>query len=127
MAQSRNYADRGANWAAVIPFESTVDWQIIPKDEPEIEANIEGIQGHLWSETILEDHEMESMLCPRILGLSESAWSSHINRRKGVELNNLLINSYRGFFKKINWDFYKAENFVMMSDPAMIKEALVDE
>ena len=127
MAQSRNYADRGANWAAVIPFEDTVDWQIIPENEPELEENIEGIQGHLWSETILEDHELESMLCPRILGLSESAWSSQINRRNGSELNNLIVNSYRDLFKKINWDFYKPENFDMMSDPAMNKEALVNE
>ena len=127
MVQSRNYADRGANWAAVIPFESTVDWPIVPENEPELEANIQGIQGHLWCETILEDHEMESMLCPRILGLSESAWSSQNNRRSGVELNDLAFNSYRNLFEKINWDFYRAENFDMMSDPAMKKEALVNE
>jgi hexosaminidase len=127
MAQSRNYADRGANWAAVIPFESTVDWQITPETEPELEANIEGIQGHLWSETILKDHEMESMICPRILGLSESAWSSQNNRRNGDELSDLVLNSFRNLFEKMNWDFYKAENFDMMSDPATNKEALVNE
>ena len=127
MAQSRNYADRGANWAAVIPFEKTLDWSIIPKDEPELESNVEGIQGHLWCETILQDYEMESMLCPRILGLSESAWSSQSNRRSGGELNDLVLSSYRNLFKKIEWDFYKPENFDMMSDPAMNKEALVNE
>ena len=127
MVQSRNYADRGANWAAVIPFESSVDWPIIPENEPELEKNIQGIQGHLWCETILEDHEMESMLCPRILGLSESAWTSQNNRRCGDELNDLALNSYRNLFEKINWDFYKAENFDMMSDPAMNEEALVNE
>ena len=127
MAQSRNYADRGANWAAVIPFEKTLDWAIIPENEPELEANVEGIQGHLWCETILEDSEMESMLCPRILGLSESAWSSQSNRRSGIELNDLVLSSYRNLFKKIEWDFYKPENFDMMSDPAMNKEALVNE
>ena len=127
MAQSRNYADRGANWAAVIPFEKTLDWSIIPENEPELEANVEGIQGHLWCETILEDSEMESMLCPRILGLSESAWSSQSNRRSGIELNDLVLSSYRNLFKKIEWDFYKPENFDMMTDPAMNKEALVNE
>jgi len=127
MAQSRNYADRGANWAAVVPFESTIDWKIIPDDEPELEANIQGIQGHLWCETILEDHEMEAMLCPRILGLSESAWSSENNRRSGEELNNLSLNSFRNLFEKINWDFYRAENFDMMTDPAEKKEAMVNE
>ena len=127
MVQSRNYADRGANWAAVLPFESTVDWQIIPENEPELEAKIRGIQGHLWSETILKDDEMESMLCPRILGLSESAWTNQNNRRKGSELNDLVLNSYRDLFKKIDWRFYNLENFDMMSDPAKNKEALFNE
>ena len=127
MAQSRNYADRGANWAAVIPFESTVDWQIIPEDEPELEANIQGIQGHLWCETILEDSEMESMLCPRIIGLSESAWTCNENRRKGNELDNLATNTFRELFDRIGWDYYIAEKFDIMSDPAKNEEVLASE
>ena len=127
MVQSRNYADRGANWASVLPFESTVDWQIIPENEPELEAKIRGIQGHLWSETILKDDEMESMLCPRILGLSESAWTNQNNRRKGAELNDLALNSYRNLFEKIGWNFYKSENFDIMSGPAKNKEAVINE
>ncbi|MDC1026538.1 family 20 glycosylhydrolase [Candidatus Thioglobus sp.] len=127
MVQSKNYADRGANWAAVIPFEKVVDWPIIPNDEPELEANIQGIQGHLWCETILKDSEMESMLCPRILGLAESAWSSESNRRKGSELGDLAVTSYRELFEKIEWDHYKAENFDIMSDPLTNKEALASE
>ena len=127
MAQSRNYADRGANWAAVIPIESTVDWQIIPENEPELESNIQGIQGHLWSETILKDSEMESMLCPRILGLSESAWTCDANRRKGAELSNLAKNSFRELFDRIGWDYYIAENFDIMADPAMKMEAFAGE
>ncbi|SVA86492.1 uncharacterized protein METZ01_LOCUS139346 [marine metagenome] len=127
MAQSQTYSDRGVNWAAIVSLEDTIDWQIIPSDEPELESNIEGIQGHLWSETILKDSDMESMLCPRILGLSESAWTSQNNRRKGAELNNLVLNSYRDLFKKIGWDFYKSENFDIMSDPAKNKEVLINE
>ena len=127
MAQSRNYADRGANWAAVIPFESSVDWQIIPEDEPELESNIMGIQGHLWCETILKDSEMESMLCPRVIGLSESAWTSNENRRKGTELDNLATNSFRELFDRIGWDYYIAEKFDIMSDPAKNEEVLASE
>jgi hexosaminidase len=127
MAQSRNYADRGANWAAVVPFESTVDWPIIPNNEPELETNIQGIQGHLWCETILKDSEMESMLCPRILGLSESAWTCDENRRKGITLGNLAKNSFRELFDRIGWDYYIAENFDIMSDPAMKMEAVAGE
>jgi len=126
MAQSQAYGDRGVSWAAIITFEDTVDWQIIPSDEPELESNIEGIQGHLWSETILKDGDMEPMLCPRILGLSECAWSSQNNRRKGSELNNLSFNSYRDLFEKIGWNYYKSENFDIMYDPAKKKEALIN-
>ena len=111
----------------MLPFESTVDWLIIPENEPELEAKIRGVQGHLWSETILKDDEMESMLCPRILGLSESAWTNQNNRRKGSELNDLVLNSYRDLFKKIGWRFYKSENFDIMSDPVKNKEALINE
>jgi hypothetical protein len=45
----------------------------------------------------------------------------------GGELNDLVLSSYRNLFEKIEWDFYKPENFDMMSDPAMNKEALVNE
>ena len=127
MAQSTDYSDRGINWAAIVSLSTTLDWEIIPSDEPEIEENIEGIQGHLWSETILKDSDMESMLCPRILGLSESAWTCQNNRRKGAELNDLVLNSYRDLFKKIGWNFYKSENFDNMSDPSKNKEVLINE
>ena len=127
MAQSKNYSDRGANWAAIVSLEDAVDWQIIPSDEPELEANIEGIQGHLWSETITHDSHMEAMLCPRIIGLSESAWSTENNKRKGSELSTLAHNSFRSLFNQIGWDYYRSENFDIMSDPATNKEAFASE
>ena len=111
----------------MIPFESSVDWQIIPEDEPELESNIMGIQGHLWCETILKDSEMESMLCPRVIGLSESAWTSNENRRKGTDLHNLATNSFRELFDRIGWDYYIAEKFDIMSDPAKNEEVLASE
>ena len=118
MAQSRDYADRGANWAAVIPFESTLDWEIVPKNEPELEANIEGIQGHLWCETILSDSEMESHVVSENFGpIRKRMGRVQSNRRSGVKLNHLVSSCYRNLFEKINWDFYKSENFDMMSDP----------
>ena len=127
MAQSKNYSDRGANWAAIVSLEDVVDWQIIPSDEPELEANIEGIQGHLWSETITHDSHMEAMLCPRIIGLSESAWSTENNKRKGKELSTLAHNSFRSLFNQIGWDYYRSENFDIMSDSAKNKEAFASE
>jgi hexosaminidase len=70
---------------------------------------------------------MESMLCPRVIGLSESAWTSNENRRKGTELNNLATNSFRELFDRIGWDYYIAEKFDIMSDPAKNEEVLASE
>jgi len=122
MAQSKGYGDRGANWAAIITLEDTVDWEIVPSNEPELESNIEGIQGHLWSETITEDRHMEAMLCPRIIGLSESAWTSASNKRKGSELNALSHNSFRALFEQIGWDYHRSEDFPDISDNININE-----
>ena len=127
MAQSKNYSDRGIHWAAIIALEDTVNWQVIPSDEPELEKNIKGIQGHLWSETIIKDSDMDAMLCPRIIGLAESAWSTEANKRKGSELSSLILNSFRNLFNQIGWSCYQGENFDIMSDPATNKEALASE
>jgi hexosaminidase len=67
------------------------------------------------------------MLCPRILGLSESAWTSDSSRRKGSELSDLAKTSFRELFDRIGWDYYKAEKFDMMPDSALKKEAMVNE
>ena len=122
MAQSQTYSDRGVNWAAIVSLEDTVDWQIIPSDEPELESNIEGIQGHLWSETITQDSHMQAMLCPRILGLSESAWSLEKNKRNGKTMNILATNNFRDLFEQIGWEYYRSENFDIMPTSNTINE-----
>ncbi|MCJ8209821.1 carbohydate-binding domain-containing protein [Mucilaginibacter sp. RS28] len=38
-------------------------------------ANIVGIQGQLWSETVRSKERMEYMLLPKLLGLAERAWA----------------------------------------------------
>jgi hexosaminidase len=122
MAQSQTYSDRGVNWAAIVSLEDTIDWQILPSDEPELESNIEGIQGHLWSETITQDSHMQAMLCPRILGLSESAWSLEKNKRNGKTMNILATNNFRDLFEQIGWEYYRSENFDIMSTSNTINE-----
>ena len=42
---------------------------------PGSRANILGIQGQLWSETILTTNALEYLLLPKLLALSERAWS----------------------------------------------------
>jgi hypothetical protein len=42
-------------------------------------------------------------------------------------LGDLAETSYRELFDRIEWDYYKAENFDIMSDPSTNKEALASE
>ena len=39
-------------------------------------ANIRGIQGHLWTETVKTKERMEYMIYPRLMMLAERAWAS---------------------------------------------------
>jgi hexosaminidase len=88
----------------------------VPENESELEDNILGIQGQLWSEMITADKQMQAMLCPRILGLAESAWSSEKNRRTSQELLSIAVNNFRGLFDQIGWDHYRAEEFEQVID-----------
>ena len=70
---------------------------------------------------------MDSLLWPRVIGLSECAWTSKENRRKGPELDNLATNILREWFDRMGWDYYIAEKFDIMSDPAKNEEVLASE
>ena len=48
---------------------SITDYPVKQKDK-----RITGIQGHLWSETIRDASQAESMIFPRLLALAERAW-----------------------------------------------------
>lgn len=76
MAHTDDIDDWGANWAAYVSLDDTIDWEPVPTDEPELEANIIGVQGAFWAEFTTEDTQMWPMLLPRILGVSAMAWQS---------------------------------------------------
>lgn len=64
-----------------------------PPLEPGKEANIMGIQGQSWAETIHTPDQLEYMVFPRLLALAERAWHkagwesiTDVNNRK-IELN----------------------------------------
>lgn len=85
MAHTSEVHESGVSWAAFISLEDVLEWEPVPVDEPELEQRVIGIQGGLWSETIIKDRDMESMLAPRILALSEGAWSTPLRKRKLTE------------------------------------------
>ena len=59
-------------------FNPAVDFKESVRLTKEGLANISGIQGHLWSETLNGSDEMlEYYYLPRLIGLSERAWAAH--------------------------------------------------
>jgi len=62
------------------------------------------------------------MLCPRILGLSESAWTLEKNKRNGKTMNILATNNFRDLFEQIGWEYYRSENFDIMPTSNTINE-----
>ena len=81
-------------------------WDPVPEDEPELELKIIGIQGELWSETVMEDKDMEPLLAPRILALSEVAWSDTKRKREFKEF--IGASEYFGkIFQKFNWSSHE--------------------
>jgi len=106
MAHTSHPHEVGLSWAAFVSMKDALDWEPIPTNEPELEKKIVGMQGQLWSETIIKDRDMEKMIAPRILALSEGAWSTSFRKRK---LNEFLGVSkyYLRIFEKINWESHE--------------------
>jgi hexosaminidase len=101
MAHSDDPDDWGASWAAFIALRDTVAWDPVPKDEPELEGRIKGVQGAFWSEFTTRDAQMQPMLAPRILGLSMMAWQA----RGTADPDRLshLAQVYQTLFDRMGW------------------------
>ncbi|SVA79350.1 uncharacterized protein METZ01_LOCUS132204, partial [marine metagenome] len=102
MAHTSEVHESGVSWAAFISLEDALEWEPVPVDEPELEQRVIGIQGALWSETIIKDRDMESMLAPRILALSEGAWSTPLRKRKLTEFVG-AVRYFGKIFDQFDW------------------------
>lgn len=101
MAQTGTPNDWGANWAAIIGLEDTLDWEPVPDEEPELETNIIGVEGAFWSEFTTQDQEMEPMIAPRILGIATLGWQA----KNGASTDDLLGLRlvYSKVFQSMGW------------------------
>ena len=102
MAYTKDPREQGSYWGGFVDTQKV--WEFIPENlywsskrsslgklfNPAVDfkesvrlteeglANISGIQGHLWSETLNGSDEMlEYYYLPRLIGLSERAWAAH--------------------------------------------------
>ena len=104
MAHTADPADWGANWAATISLEDTINWDPIPAGAPDIADRVIGIEGTFWSEFTTQDDQMEPMLAPRILGIAAKAWQAD-NTIDGATLRS-FAGHYRTIFDRMNWARY---------------------
>jgi hexosaminidase len=91
MAYNRDPEESGGKWAPFIDLEDAYDFvpydfvRSVPTDPTPVpgrdgladfgRANIAGLEGELWSETLRDVSRIDSMLMPRLLGLAERAWA----------------------------------------------------
>jgi len=101
MAHSDDPQDWGANWAATISLEDTINWDPVPQNAPDIADRVIGIEGTFWSEFTTKDAQMEPMLAPRILGIACKAWQD--DGTINAPQLRALAGHYRVIFDRIGW------------------------
>ncbi len=105
MAHSADAADWGANWAAIVSLEDTINWDPVPADAPDIADRVIGVEGTFWSEFTTQDDQMEPMLAPRILGVAVKGWQAD-GTMDGPCLR-ALAGHYRAVFDAMGWARYR--------------------
>ncbi len=91
LAWNQNPEETGLNWGGYVdlrkPFEFVpLDYYRNVRVDPSVfvgkdrltdygRAHVVGIQGNLWSETLVAEGRLEYMLLPKLFGLAERAWA----------------------------------------------------
>ena len=105
MAYNSSPEDRGLVWAGTTETKQVFEWEPINNNLKRKIDKIYGIQGQLWSETITNINFMDIMINPRLLALSEVAWSKS-NKRNWNNFKSSLKKNMK-ITKKIGWDNHK--------------------
>lgn len=81
MAQAPDPSEPGHDWANILPLSGVFAFDPLTR-EPGVpmltdkgRANIAGIEGALFSETVTSTARLDHMLMPRLLALAERAWA----------------------------------------------------
>lgn len=76
LAYNANPKEPGGSWAGYVDTFKAYSYQPIHSDWPEnVSKRILGIQGALWSERITTPQRLDYFAFPRVLALSEVAWT----------------------------------------------------
>jgi len=101
----------GLTWAGLISVKEAYDWEPSTYMEGLEESDILGLEAPLWSETLFTIRDIEYMAFPRLLCISELAWSpkgrdwDEFRQRTGIHgkhMEAMGINFYRS--PEIDWE-----------------------
>lgn len=94
----------GLHWAGYIEVDAGYKWDpatLVPEIKKE---NILGIEAPLWSETVTNIDEIESLLFPRLPGYAEIGWTAAENRK--WEEYKIRLGHQAERFRMMGIDFY---------------------
>ena len=81
LAYSEDTAEPGQRWAGVISVEKAYSFDPKPADlSPDVANRILGVEGCLWSETLVTPDRPDYMAYPRVCALAEVAWTPQNER-----------------------------------------------
>lgn len=112
-----------------VPLEKTYSYDPVPSAlSKEQKQYIYGVQGNLWTEYVLDESHAEYMLFPRVLALSEVAWTlpenkswssfrarvnTHVPQLRERGINSYSLSTYLNTKHEIDYD--KQEYAVTMT------------
>jgi hexosaminidase len=70
----------GLTWAGIVDIKTSYDWDPGAAAEGVPEASVLGVEGPLWSETLVNIRDVEHLAFPRLAALAEAGWSSQASR-----------------------------------------------
>ncbi|MBA2688822.1 MAG: beta-N-acetylhexosaminidase [Gemmatimonadaceae bacterium] len=95
----------GLAWAGLVEVKTAYDWDPATFIPNVGEASILGVEGPLWSETLVKPEDFERMAFPRLLAVAEVGWSPNTARNwnsfstrlaaHGARMSALGLNFYR--------------------------------
>jgi hexosaminidase len=77
---------------------------------------IKGLQANLWTETVESEERLDYMIFPRIIALSESAWTKKNN--KDISRFNKNLTSVFEFLDEQNIFYFNSLNPSLRAEPA---------